>query len=74
MQACDPVRMLLRLLYESVESGIVARTYEAAVADRRRRLIDDGTREQRDDLVLAATVVAQSTQQYGLAPLQGCAY
>src|SRR2546428_5390645 len=66
--------MLLRLVHEVIERGIVARTDEPTIADRGRRLIHDSAREQRHDLVLTAAVVAESTQQRCLAARQGGSY
>src|SRR5262249_40937701 len=74
LQACHPACMALRLVYEVIERGIVARTDEPTITDRGRRLIHDSACEQRHDLVLTAAVVAESTQQRCLAVIQGRAY
>jgi hypothetical protein len=54
--------MALRLVYEIIECGIVAKTDEPTIADGGRRLIHDRACEQCYDLVLTAAVVAESTQ------------
>src|SRR5215831_3268161 len=66
--------MALGLVYEVVKRSIVARTNEPTITDSGRRRIHDSTCEQRHDLVLTATVIAESTQQHCLAALQGRAY
>src|SRR5215831_4138540 len=66
--------MDLRLVYEVIERGIIARTDEPTITDGGRRRIHDSACEQRHDLVLTAAVVAESTQQRCLAALQGRAY
>src|SRR5262245_31974518 len=66
--------MALCLVDKVVERSIVARTNEPTITDGGRRRIHDSMREQRHDLVLTATVVAETTQQHCLAALQGRAY
>ena len=63
--------MALGFIHKIVQSGIVARANQATVADRGWWLIHDGAFEQRHDLVFAATIIAQRTQQWRPQALQG---
>ena len=71
LQASYPTGVVLRLVDEVIECGIVATPNQSTIPDRRWGFVHNGTREQRHDLVLTGTVGTQSTQQRCLAAFQG---